>query len=232
VSALSEYEYHETLYETLYDRIKTMIQRGCVTKKNIRNALDKCYKLFLDRHADTDETFNTLMFMDFIHSLVHEDDWPIFKEVHRQYGLIDRYADNTRDVDETIVPLPLRPRPDWHVPPVQDDVDAPHDDVAMTQSQDAVTTPFPHLASRPSAADANSFVTVQRLDPDKTHKGHVVVSNNGGPRQVVTLGSFHPPPRETAAQIHEPPPALPSMHWETDEPDEDEMEAAWENDGE
>jgi hypothetical protein len=104
-------------------------------------------------------------------------------------------------------------------------------DAVKIVSADGVT-PLACIAplTLPSSADANSFVTVQRLDPDKTHKGHVVVSNNGGPRHVTTLESFHPPPHETApCHSHQPPP-MPPMHWVTGEPDEDEMEAAWEND--
>jgi hypothetical protein len=286
------------MFENLYDSMKTMMERGCVTKKYIRNALETCWKLFLDRHSESGEVFNTLMFMEFLRTLVHEDDWPVFEQVHRHYGHIDEYGYNTRYVDETPVALQLRPRPDWHVPPttpeeemimpvlenitptrVDDPLEATktrrpppvpstycipdepdmdpeeqYGDDEMAQDEftddrgtghvgvmevdtDSVisacdVTPLPHLVPLPSSADASS-----RQDPNKTHQVHGVVSNNGGPRQIIAQESFHPPPHETAPF----PPPMPPMHWVTDEfdrvpeeqrggmdPDDDEMAAMME----
>jgi hypothetical protein len=64
------------------------------------------------------------------------------------------------------------------------------------------------------------------LDTEKTHKGYVVVSNNGGPRQVMPLETA---PFHSGTRTYRPPPTL-STCYVTDEPDDDEIEAMMEAD--
>jgi hypothetical protein len=116
-------------------------------------------------------------------------------------------------------------RPDSHVAAGMTDTKS-DDDMSHQLSTRLQLTPSPPPVDE--IPDDDAVITtpiLPQLDPNHTHKGHVIVCNNGGPRQVVSLAEFHPPPRETAA----PPP--PFLRWETaDEPDDDEMEAAWLND--
>jgi hypothetical protein len=64
------------------------------------------------------------------------------------------------------------------------------DDAVKVVSAVDVTPPSVTI---PSSANANLFTCLQRMDPGKTHKGHVVVSNNGGPMQVMPIETapFH-----------------------------------------
>jgi hypothetical protein len=272
MGALSEYEYTETLYERMYDNLETLSTDGILKKVHIRDALKDCYQLYLDRHAHRKQILSTDTFIRFVRSFVHEDDWPVFEEVHRQYAQTNFYGYNTVAVDDTIVKLPARRRPDAHVPPtpfqptkeevgisvpaniprgidgatkttttrrppsvpstcrnheqpdtdptkeeltammemveheVNDDGDAGHvdamevDDDKVASVGDVMSLPRHATITLPSSTDASSFATVQRLDPEKTHEGHVVVSNNGGPRRVIPLEHFHPP----SSPVHTP----------------------------
>ena len=117
VEVLTPYEFKETLYETLYDRNKMLNDSGLLTKVHVRDSMEACYKLYLDRLAYKKQNLSTEIFMLFMRSLVHEDDWPIYEEVHRDYGHVKGYFYNTRAVDETHIRLPACKRPPTHVPP-------------------------------------------------------------------------------------------------------------------
>jgi hypothetical protein len=235
VKVLTKYEFHEAMYEVLYDKNRFLNKHGMLTKGELRDALTESYRMYLDRHAHRKKSLNTRAFLLYMRSLLHEDDLPIYEQVHQDYAVTKCYTDNAGAVGETIVRVPVMQRPDTHVapaeaPPAEDDAQSPDDAITHRFNEAMGKIAATRITSRPpSAADASS-----RLDPDKTHQGHVVVSNNGGPRQVIALESFHPPPHETAPF----PPPMPPMHWVTDEfdrvpeeqrggmdPDDDEMAA-------
>jgi hypothetical protein len=130
-------------------------------KVHIRDALAKCYNMYLDRFSENGRvTFCTDTFLIYLESLLHEDDLPIYEQVHRDYSRITCYGKNTMAVDETMVRVPVMQRPDTHVAPVE---------------------------------------KIQEMDPPK---------------------------QEAAAPAQQPLPTPPTS-WETDEPDDKEMEAAY-----
>jgi hypothetical protein len=119
MEALSEYEYLETLYGHLYDNFETLINGGFLKKVHVRDALKTCYQLYLDRNASSGQVLSTDTFILFLRTVVDESDWPVFQEVHRQYARTNFYGYNAVDVDETIVTLSGRRRPNTQGAPLE-----------------------------------------------------------------------------------------------------------------
>ena len=86
-------------------------------KKAVRDDLQKCYNLWLDRNEHKKQNLTTGLWLMYLQSLVHPDDYPVFAEVHRDYCYYAGYQYNTPMVGSTIVHLPAcRPPPGYEAP--------------------------------------------------------------------------------------------------------------------
>jgi hypothetical protein len=210
VKALTKYEFNEALYQVLYDANRKLNQHGMLRKVHIRNALARCYSLYMDRFSkDGNVILSTDTFLVYMQSLLHEGDLPVYEQVHRDYARCTGYRSNKMRVDETMVRVPVMQRPDTHVAPVEkiQDMGTPKDQAASPNVRETtlVQQPMP-TPPTPREPGDKEMEAVYMIDPPK---------EEAAPPNV---------PEATPAQ--RPPPTPPTL-WGTDEPDDEEMEAAY-----
>ena len=151
---LTRHQFQEKLYTILYYRNRTINAANQLCKKAVRDDLQKCYHLWLDRNAHKKQNLTTGLWLIFLQSLVHPADYPIFEEVHRDYSYYAGYQYNTPMVGNTIVHLPACRPPDGYVPPRDPEYvppPPPHVPQEDPQQPETISGPNPNDHHQPPA---------------------------------------------------------------------------------
>ena len=220
---LTRHQFAEKLYTILYYRNRMLNATNQLCKKAVRDDLQKCYNLWLDRNEHKNQNLTTGLWLMYLQSLVHPEDYAVFEAVHRDYCYYAGYQYNTPMVGSTIVHLPACRPPDGYQaprdaeyvpppplrPPPQEDPprpvitqEEPRPSTSRgpdAQPQPSIFRPWCHTARPPSSPVASTSRAIHPSPVSATTSR----ANNNAPSPQVHIPN--PVLRRPPLQLHQAP---------------------------